>query len=798
MRDWNLGLEDPLALTLAADFRLCKTDYVNDQIWEIETGGDPPALALCTTYGLRARAMRIFPRFTMHNNMVTNPAAFYLPPRLRRFHPNFLLFNFSPFLNIDVVAEYWVPDSHTAAGHFTLTNRSEEVVSLLLEICGQLNPLEGKSLALLSLNSVNILAGHTSNLAPVIFLTGGPQPGPGPHPSLAVNLTLAAGSSHSLTWVQAALENTTDSFELARHTVARSWEAERARIELVNVSQNIEVQTGDPDWDAALALSQKTAFSLFLGPSQYLPHPSFVITRQPDNGYSSRGDGRDFSSSWSGQSPLEAGYVASLLPGAPDLAAGLVSNFLSSQTEEGAVDWRPGLAGQHGSWLAAPLVASLAWQTYQHNLDVNFLREVQPGLNTFIQCWFTQQHDRDLDGFPEWDHPLQTGLEDNPTFTVWHADGQGAEISTTESPALSAMLYHEIQSQAYIAKALGQLQERERLEFKSAELRLLTEQCWDASAILYRNRDRTSHHSPGGKLLGKWTGDGLLTLSQSFQQPVRLLVEINLKGETTRHPRISIRGQDGDEPRSEHLERRDFQWGTRLAVGTSCNLYTKLDEVEITGVEKRDRVSIQVMDLSQEDISLFLPLWAEIPDPQRARELISRKLMAEQHFGRPFGIPTRPLPAFAARKKRADLKMVSDSQAVHLPWNSLLGEGMLAYGLREEAAQLTTKLMAAVIQNLKIKHAFFRAYHCETGEGLAERNPLQGLAPLGLFLKALGIEIQSCRRVTLAGKNPFPWPVTVKYRGLTVTRHADQSVIIFPDGQTITLNDPTYAVVSSN
>ena len=140
--------------------------------------------------------------------------------------------------------------------------------------------------------------------------------------------------------------------------------------------------------------------------------------------------------------------------------------------------------------------------------------------------------------------------------------------------------------------------------------------------------------------------------------------------------------------------------------------------------------------------------------------------------------------------------MDSACQAVHLPWNALIGEGLLAYGLREEAARLTARLMTAVIQNLKKRHAFFRAYHSETGAGIGERNPVQGLAPLGLFLQVLGVEIQSPRRVTLTGKNPFPWPVTVKYRGLMVTRQADQSVIVFPDGQTLTLNDPTEAVVS--
>ena len=66
MRDWTLGAGDPLALTLAADFRLSTPDYSNDHIWDLELGGgDPSALALRTTYGLRARSMRIFPRFTL-------------------------------------------------------------------------------------------------------------------------------------------------------------------------------------------------------------------------------------------------------------------------------------------------------------------------------------------------------------------------------------------------------------------------------------------------------------------------------------------------------------------------------------------------------------------------------------------------------------------------------------------------------------------------------------------------------------------------------------------------------------
>jgi hypothetical protein len=237
----------------------------------------------------------------------------------------------------------------------------------------------------------------------------------------------------------------------------------------------------------------------------------------------------------------------------------------------------------------------------------------------------------------------------------------------------------------------------------------------------------------------------------------------------------------------------DFQWGAGLAVATSRRLYTRLNEVEISGVEMGDQVSVQVMDFACEDVTLFLPLWAGISNPRRARTLVTRTLFAADRFGRPFGVPT-----CGSAVVSADPLTDSVCQSVYLPWNALIGEGLLAYGLREEAAQLTARLMAAVIQNLKKQHAFYRAYHAESGTGIGERNPLQGLAPLGLFLETLGVEIQSPKRVALNGKNPFPWPVTVKYRGLTVMRQAEQTVVVFPDGQTVTLNDPTEAIVSAD
>jgi len=790
MREWSLGPGDPLALSLAADFRFCTPDYTNDHIWELETGGgDPPALSLHTTYGLRARSMRFFSRFSQNGQTIIDPASFPHPPSLHHFFPNFLSLDFSPFSGLDVVAEYWVPDSHSVTGRFIVTNLGSEPAFLLLELCGQLVPLDGQSLAPQVMRSVNVLAGRCADLAPVVFFTGGPQPGPGPYPSLAIDMKLAPGEARTLTWVEVALATPEASLELARKTAARSWEAERTKIELVNTAQTFEVFTGDPDWDAAFALSQKTAFGLFFCPTRHLANPSFVLGRQVDQGYSPNGDGTDYSSLWSGQSLLESYFLASLLPGAPELAAGLVRNFLAVQSESGAIDWKPGMAGQRGRWLASPLLASLAWQAFQRTGDREFLREVQPKLEAFMRCWFDPSHDRDSDGFPEWDNPLQTGLEDIPPFTVWVPGGQGADISAAESPALAAMLYREARALADITIELDQPQNDDHWGMASERLSALVEECWDSEAVIYHLRDRDTHRCTVGQRIGRQRGAGNMVFNKSFSQPVRLLVRIELKNEASRRVEVSLQGQNGDNPQMEKFERIDFQWGAGLAVATTRMVYTGLTELVATGLEKLDKVSVFIMDFTGEDVSLFLPLWAGIPNPERALDIVRQTLLTVNRFGKPFGIPactassaTRTTPA---------------CEYVHMPWNLLIGEGLLGYGLREEAAQLTTRLMSAVIQNIKQQHAFARAYQAESGSGLGERNSVHGLAPLGLFLSTLGVQIRSSGQVILTGKNPFPWPVTVKYRGLSVTRQADQTTIVFPDERTITLDDPTNAVVSA-
>jgi hypothetical protein len=791
MREWSLQTGDPLSLTLAADMRLCKPDYLNDQIWELEIGGgEPAALAVRTTYGLRARTMRLFYRFSEAGKTLTNPAEFHTPPRLRRFHTNFLLFNFVPFEGLEVTAEFWIPESHALAGRLTILNRTTSARKLKFELCGSLTPLDGRSLAFTQQQMVNVLSGATGGLAPVLFMTGGPKSGSGPHPSLVVEPGFDPGATHAFAWSLAAEASSKASFELARHIAARPWDAERSRIELLDSSDLLEIYTGDADWDAALAFSQKAALGSFYPASAHLPNPSFVRSRQTDSGFSHAGDGLDYPPAWNGQSPFDAWYLASLLPGSPQLKRGLLENYLSVQTQDGSIDGRPGLGGQRAKILAAPLLASLGWEYYQDTQQDDFLAEVFPKLLAFFQSWFLPDHDHDRDGIPEWDHVLQTGFDDHPLFDVWHPWSQGVSISTLFNPELESLLYREATSLILMAEKLGRASELGPLHQQAALLRSSVQASWNPHTALYCYRDRLTGVSLPGRLIGRHKGPGEMRPRKAeFEQAVRLLIEIQTKNPGAPRPVIEIAGltsQAGSGP--EVIAEHQFQWRSGGLVATSQKVYNKVSRLKIHGLDDTDKVILRSVNSASEDITLFTPLWAHLAEQGQAQELVTRSLLDGGGFDRPFGVPA--LPLLPAPKAEAV------ALSVYMPWNQIVSEGLLAYGFRNEAARLVGRMMKGVIQSLKQSRAFYERYNAENGSGIGERGALTGLAPVGLFMQTLGVTFLSPARVHLEGSNPFAWPVTILYKGLKVTRGAEATEVTFPNGQVVTVTDPAPCIVS--
>jgi hypothetical protein len=790
MLEWTLKPGDPANLTIAADVRTGPVSYTDDHIWEVVIGrSEPPAVVLQTTFGTRARGFRIFPRFGEGDRFLSDPDQFLGPIIVQRCFPNYARLSFSPLPELEVRAEYWVAASQSVCGRFHLNNLSTKARQVTVELVCVLNPDPiGERLSLQEMEAALVLAGKTANLAPLVFLMGGSQPSTGPFPCLSAVLDLTPHGTRSLTWGEAALGDAQASFAMARQSIARKWEAELARLELLNAGM-IEVLTGNPAWDHAFARSQALAFSLLTGPTPHLPAPSFVLTRQPDQGHSLRGDGQDYGHLWNGQTPLDALYLSGfLLPAAPELVRGLVRNFLATQSETGEVDHKPGLGGQRTQLQAAPLLASLVWRVYEADENLAFLQEAYPKLIQFLKAWFSPAQDRDRDGIPEWEHLFQLNLDEHPLF-AHTAEAQGLDPAAVESPDLCSLLHREC---LVLQQAAQLLHVKEDLPFLQAALKRLknaVESTWNEADACYHYRDRDTHETPTFEVLSAHSGSGDLPLHKEFPAPVRLSLHLDMKDESTRRLLVFLHGSSpSGAHRIERLSTINFTWTGSSGDATSERVYITLEHVEVQGIKENDQLTIACAGLAARDLTHLLPLWGGIADAKRQKKLVQQTLLDPALFWKPFGLPVQIDQPPASTNLPADL--------VHLPLNELVGEGLLAAGFRAETSELLSRLMQAVTSSFEQKGAFSHFYQAESGVGMGERNALPGLAPLRLFLETLGVRIVSPKRIFIQGFNPFPGPVTVKYRGTTILRHKEKTTIVFPDGQTVTTDKTSPAVIT--
>lgn len=778
MRTWNLTSDDPGAFTLAADARCGSTDYSNDHIWDFSLrSGEPAAPSVNTTFGLRARNMRLYPRFSERDNAITDPEQYAQAPSIERFYPNYLAVKAVPFTGIEVTLEYWVPASQVIAGRILITNSRLSARDLRVEWVAALSAAtDGHGMSPREFEAASVLYGQTEDLFPVLFMTGGPFTGQGSFPSLAIDIEIPAGASRSITWVMATLDDHQKSFTLARKIATLPWEKEIARLEVLNGGA-IEIETGDPDWDIAFALTQNIAHGLLVGPTEYLPQRSFVFSRQPDQGCSNSGDGKDHSHLWNGQTALEADFLAGLLlPAWPEIAMGLLENFISTQKQSGHIDWKPGLAGQRAGIMATPILTHLAWRIYQATEDRQYLEATYPALLKFIQAWFNEGQDRDGDGLPEWAHLMQSGLEEHPTFSRWQVWAQGADITLSESPALCALLFNEIQTLIRMAKVLQRSEAIPSLVSLADNLSSAIEASWNDDAASYQNWDRETHLSPGRQILAVKQGPGEIYLQQTFDEPVRLLVSIQGNQATPRQINVFLHGTSSSGKNLvERITEDQFQWQLRHSSVTSQRVYASLEFIEVRNIEIDDQVQVEIVDLACQDYSLFLPIFAGTPPSDRAEALVRKTILDADRFWGSYGIPLCPATEGFETHPCINTSVI---------WCTLIGKGLLRYGFRKEAAELVRRLMQAVVSNLQKHNAFSHSYNVITSLGYGERNAVQGLAPLSLFLDVLGVRLISSTKVALDGHNPFPWPVTIKYRGLTILREQDKTRVTFPGGQT--------------
>jgi hypothetical protein len=278
-------------------------------------------------------------------------------------------------------------------------------------------------------------------------------------------------------------------------------------------------------------------------------------------------------------------------------------------------------------------------------------------------------------------------------------------------------------------------------------------------------------------------------LNQSFSEPQRIVFQISSNQETTRKTQLIIHGQNASgKHRIEIIPPEKLLWFPGWGTATSDQIYQSIESVEIKGLDEADTVCVSNAGLKNQDITTLLPIWSRIPSTDRARSIVNENIINPDRFWWKFG-----LPACVDHELNAERDVCLN---LYLPWCLFIGEGLLSYGYRKETAELITKIMNAINHSLRNGGGFKQYYSADTGEGFGDIDALWGLAPIGLFLETLGLQIISPWKIRLSGINPFPWPVTVKFRGMTVLRGQENTQVVFPDGQTILIDDPEPCLVS--
>lgn len=773
MRKWHTPLERVGSMPLAADPRLTDIIPEKDYTWSITSQHvDPRALTLLTRFGLQVLSFQLFPEFIRGSELNRNPDSFSTPPHIHTFTTNTLTLTYAPWEGLDVLSRYWIPTSGAAAGEIEITNSSHMLQEIrfrqasILKFRGT-----GQQMHAQKHQNRTVLGGKSGDLHPVLFLSGGARADNAPFPCLSIELSLPPGKRKTLQWILTSENDLRTSFQAAMDLMDGNWQYNYAQSRALWQGE-VQITTGDPDWDLGLALSRKVALGALSGKDnqgRYLFSNARLDVDRPLPDTEEVGSDRRTAS----LSPLQGYYLADTLsPLEPGLLDSLLACWLKDPTRESM--------GHHAPYHPAPFLAQIAGKHTPHGQEKEPLSTWFPALQAYLEEWFSPDQDRDQDGAPEWARQDQLDCSAHPAHYASPDWFQHPRIQTMESPAVCSLLINEIDHLLNISRALDMTDgiDTDDLEDKKRTLAGHIQRAWNDDQGAYLRWDRDVHTSPPCASLAAGQGPGLVIINQEMATPARIVIHLRSERPLPPTTTIFLHGKGvGQEHWVERISSPAIHWYQQDGSATSHRVYHFLEYVVVYGIEADVEIGVYSAGFQVQDLLLTLPLRTRAMTDKQARDMIYDKLMDSEQYAGKYGLQASLNPL------RTDVLQA---------WNLLIGESMLWRGERRPAADLITRIMNAFLNNLG-GHAMAYARHAaHNGKAKGGGYQITGTVPCGFFLNTLGVNILNNRTVIVEGVNPFPWPVTCSYRGLDITRAADTTEVTFPDGQTTLIEDQPH------
>ena len=740
---------DPISLTLAADHAFATDLESPDIVWQLELEPAQP-LSLQTSLGLQAQSFRIFPFVTRNKHIYQNLNEYFSTPRIDSLTSNYAKLNLSPDPETQASFEFWAREPYAISGRVTMRNSGTENAELSARMAGLLVPLEGgQGMSITKLDYKTYLRGQSGELTIALVMEGTPKPVISPNQALEISQLLQPGEEFSVLWRCSAAFSPSQSQERALKAFPTNWQAEVARLEVADQARGLEIETPLHDWNLVFKAMQDQANLLVKKPEDPEQGLPFFDRRNTHNPVGKAYEPRFWSLSSDQSSILEIRQLLrTLLPAQTQLAVDLIRSILKNP--------------QHKNAPPFPQLAALVWDVHTYHQQPSFLAECLPLLAEQTLRWFSQEHDRDQDGLPEWPNPDHARLSELPNFNVWQEESFPTRISSAESLGLAILLSNELETLQRMTRVLGN-------EQLSAQIRPHQERL-GAAIARFRSEppgasfiDRDTHRVlPSQKVIEVELPDPNW---QSVQLAAPARLNILLKHHSYCMPKdFQVVGADiyGQELR-ETITSSNMTWLTYGFHITTEGVFSRFDRLQNLEVAKGS-VQVYTSNLEITDISQQLG-WEG-----QAGEAELPAWAAPQDFRYRFGLPTDLNPA------------KTDGGSVNIGWNCLLIEHLNRIGEKKLAFDLLSRLMLGFSDMLKREHALMESFTSDSGSCWGKRNGIRGLLPPLLLLEVAGIQIVNEQKVSISGENPCPWPLIVRFRGLEVRRDGKNTTIQFPDG----------------
>lgn len=789
LRQWEITQDSAYELYLASDARLSKSSYVNDQSWDIIPGsGDEAALKLQTQYGKRAGLASLVPMWDFDGRVIYQAQTYHNPAIITAFAPNRIIVEADILPDVHLVADHIALTSQVIGGIYTISNNTKKDVSVRLDLFGHaIANDEEQKLALITMakNEGHALSmGKYARLQPVVLVDGGNSDtihSGNARPKVGKKITIKAGSSQSIRFVHAGLDELKKSLTEARRWLVADWQIFIDSIESANEAIPT-IQTGNLDWDLVIASGYNRVVQSVLRPNGIFPRETFVAARIPEYGFSRSGNGTDHPRMWQGQMVDTAYLLTPVLASIyPTAAEGIIRNYVALQKKDGFIDLIPNLGGEHSNILCTPILARMAWAVYEQTENKNFIQDNFDGLKRFFDHWL--QQDEDGDGVPEWLDQRQTHYAAFPTFGMGRDWAQGANINRVETPDLVAYLISEADALIKMADILKEKSAKNELNAVHELLSDALDSMWNDEHYAYRDRD--SHVTSAGRvILDEGNGDIEHVLEHALLVPNRLVVKI--EGGARHVPKVilHIAGITSDgEPIRETANVGAFYWYTGEGVYTTRTTFTQINKIWCEGLSRVYRITAKTLDTTGIDINTFLPMMN--PIPAKHAKTLAKLAFDEKAFLRPNGITMTHVS-----ESQFDPANAEGAGGIWMYWQTLVGEGLIANGQGSKVADFVKAQLDMLVTVFSDIHQSAQFYHSDEAQALSEKGHLNGIAPLYLIRKLMGVTIPVHDKVML--DKDFGWgrAVTIRQHGVYVRRTTKSIKVEFASGHTVELDTP--------